>query len=418
MNYPRFRLIGLLSALALPAALFAHLDPTPWRIVDVSSENLITGETAEMAIDGNPETQWHTQWHNARGIDPAQPPHFITIDFTEPHPVSAIRYRSRAHGEGGTAQQYLMALSPDGQTWQKVSEGSFTYRSWINVHAVATLDHPVTARYLRFTVFSLEPNERSREPGLIVGEIDVATPDSPFVPTTLIPVTQSREWCFGGYDWRNRHRNLLAYAAAHHPQLVFLGDSITHRWGAEPCIPTLHVGTSVWNTYYGDRNAIDLGFGWDRLENMLWRLQHGELKDTDPKLIVLMAGTNNLEVNTAEEIALGIVRLCDEIHLQKPKAQILLLAIFPRGCDAPTYEQLQKTNTLISQLDQRDYITFKDIGSAFLDENGQVTPSIMPDLLHPNEEGYRLWAQAIENEVSEALGDSPKKEAATAEPKS
>ncbi len=409
MNYRMFRLVGCLSVWLLPLSLLAQLDPTPWRIVDVSSENLLTGESAEMAIDGNPETQWHTQWHNARGIEPAQPPHFITIDFAEKHPVSAIRYRSRAHGEGGVAEQYSMELSLDGQTWKTVSEGRFTYRSGMSVHATVTLDKPVMARFLRFTVFSLCPSEKSNESGLVVGEIDVATPDSPLVPTTLIPVPQSREWCYGGYDWRNRHRDLLAYAAAHRPQLVFLGDSITHRWGAEPCIPSLHVGTSVWNSYYGDRNALDLGYGWDRLENMLWRLQHGELKEADPKLVVLMAGTNNLEVNNGEEIALGVAGLCDEIHRQKPKARILLLAIFPRGCDAQTQEQLQKANQLIGQLGKRDYITFKDIGSALLDENGQITPSIMPDWLHPNEEGYRRWAQSIENEVSKALGDTPKK---------
>ncbi|MCF7976175.1 MAG: discoidin domain-containing protein [Phycisphaerae bacterium] len=408
MNHRMSHLIRTMSALLLlPAVALAHLDPSSWRIVDVSSDNLVTGEQAEHAIDGNPETQWHTQWHSARDVEAAKPPHFITIDFQASHPVSAIRVRARAHGEGGVPRQYTMELSPDGHTWRTVAEGNMAFRSTLNAHAVVTLAQPVPARFLRFTVVSVQPSDRQREPGLAVSEIDVATVKSPLVPTTLLPVPQSREWNYGGYVWRTRHQDLLTYAAEHRPRLIFLGDSITHRWGAEPCHVTPRTGQSIWTTYYGHRNAISLGYGWDRLENMLWRLQHGELTQTDPRLVVVMAGTNNLEVNTAREIALGVAGLCDEIHAQKPQARILLLAIFPRGSDYQTNTRLHQTNDLISKLGERDYIQFKDIGAVFLDAQGQVIQDLMPDSLHPNEAGYRLWAQAIESEVSLTLDDSP-----------
>ena len=116
---------------------------------------------------------------------------------------------------------------------------------------------------------------------------------------------------------------------------------------------------------------------------MLWRLQHGELEDADPQLVVLMAGTNNLEVNTPEEIADGVAGLCEEIHRQKPQANILLLAIFPRGENRKNPE-LEETNRRLSKLGQRPYVTFKDIGNVFLNQQGELTREVMPDLLHPS----------------------------------
>ena len=386
--------------------VYSSLNPAEWRVVDVSTQNISTGEEASHAIDGNPETQWHTHWHDTRKTEPAQPPHFLTVDLGKSHPVSAIRYRARAHGEGGLPKDYSLELSPDGHGWTLASKGAFAFRSTMSPHGVIALNKPVKARFLRLTITSLQETGRSTEPGLVVGEIDVATPNSPLVATTLLPVPQSRPWNYGGYDWFNRHRAVLAYSAEHKPRLVFLGDSINHQWGGPPTDVTARSGEAIWNRYYSHRNAVSLGYGWDRLENMLWRLRSGELAETDPKLVVLMAGTNNLEVNSPEEIAAGVKGLCDGIHRQKPKSKILLLAIFPRGTNRH-YPELEEANRRIRQLSNRSYILFQDIGPAFLNETGELTRDVMPDLLHPNEEGYRRWAQAIEPIVSRILGDPP-----------
>jgi beta-glucosidase len=273
-------------------------------------------------------------------------------------------------------------------------------------HAVVDLGEPVEARFLRFTVHSLQESKRLSESGLAVSEIDVATPDSPLTPTTLLPVPQSREWNYGGYNWLNRHWDLLAYTEIHRARLVFLGDSINHRWGAPPFDETPGTGQSVWQRYYGHRDALSLGYGWDRVENMLWRLQNGELSNTDPRLVVLMAGTNNFEVNSPSEIVSGVSAICEEIHRQKPDAVILLLAIFPRGASG-TFPELQEANRLLAQLGERKHIEFRDIGSAFLTEEGELTRDVMPDLLHPSKEGYRRWARAIEEDVARILGDAP-----------
>ncbi|MCC7376778.1 MAG: hypothetical protein IT581_19115, partial [Verrucomicrobiales bacterium] len=304
----------------------------------------------------------------------------------------------------GLPAKFRLDLSRDGTNWTAAAEGTFEFRSEWTPHAVIPLVAPVPSRFLRLTVLSLRESRRPTEPGFVMGELDVATPKHPLVPTTLIPVPQSREWNYGGYHWRRRHEAILAYAREHRPRLVFLGDSITHQWGGLPQSDTPKPGESVWNEFYGSRQAMDIGYGWDRVENMLWRVQHGELDEADPRLIVMLAGTNNLEVNTPEEIARGVERLCLEIHRRKPKARILLLGLFPRG-ENRKFPALDETNQRLRTLTRHRYLDFRDIGDVFLDDHGQLTRAIMPDLLHLSAEGYRRWAKAIEPEVSAAMND-------------
>jgi len=160
----------------------------------------------------------------------------------------------------------------------------------------------------------------------------------------------------------------------------------------------------VWDQFYAHRQALNLGYGWDRVENMIWRIADGELDHVDPRLVVVMAGTNNLEVNTPDEIAAGGRHLCSNINHECPNAHILLLGVFPRGQEAFSKELIE-LNKLLEKLNSRSFITFKDIGSVFLNGQGKLTRDIMPDLLHPGEEGYRRWAEAIEPEISKLLGD-------------
>ena len=375
-----------------------------WKLVEASSENVITGEMASMAFDGNPETHWHSRWHDARGETGAQPPHFITIDLQSISTIKRFRVRTRAHGEGGFPKKFHFETSLDGKVWKTAASGEFEFRSRMSPHATVDSTSLTQARFIRLTIDSIHDSPKSREAGLVISEIDIETPFSRLLPTTHIPVPQSREWNYGGYHWKKRHHDLIEYSKTNKADLVFIGDSITHRWGAPPIDETPTTGKAIWDQYYAHRQALNLGYGWDRVENMLWRVQQGELDHVDPQLVVVMAGTNNLEVNTPDEIAAGVRHLCLSINHKCPKAQILLLAVFPRGQEGFSKELIE-LNKLLAKLDSRPFITFKDIGSVFLNDQGKLTRDIMPDLLHPGEEGYRRWAEAIEPEISKILGD-------------
>lgn len=215
----------------------------------------------------------------------------------------------------------------------------------------------------------------------------------PTPPATVIPVTQNRNWA--SYDWEQRHNSRCALVRERKPALIFIGDSITH----------FMEGKEVWRKYYEPLNAVDLGFGWDKTENVLWRLQHGELDGYEPKVAVVMIGTNN-QGNTPADVATGIRAICSEIHQRSPKTKILLLGIFPRG-EKPDdgRKRLEEINKLIAAYDGQDGITFLDIGAKFLNPDGTISKDVMGDYLHPTAKGYEIWAEAMEPALKKLLGE-------------
>jgi lysophospholipase L1-like esterase len=223
---------------------------------------------------------------------------------------------------------------------------------------------------------------------------------APILPSTLVPVTQSRDW--PKYDWEKRHAAICALVRERHPRLVFIGDSITHFWGGEPR-DVSPAAPEVWAKYYGARNALNLGYGWDRTENVIWRLQHGELAGASPKVAVIMIGTNNRDLNAPAEIAAGVKAIIAEINRQSPSTKILLLAVFPRGAKPDAGRK--KTEDLNQLLAKLDGVAFLDIGSQFLNADGTIDREVMGDYLHPTAKGYALWAAAMEPTLRRLLGE-------------
>jgi beta-glucosidase len=184
-------------------------------------------------------------------------------------------------------------------------------------------------------------------------------------------------------------------------ELIFIGDSITQRWEWP------NGGAAVWQTYYAPRNALNLGFGGDRTQNVLWRLQHGNIDGLRPKVAVLMIGTNNARHNTPQQTADGIIAICKILRKQLPSTKILLLAIFPRG-QMP--DELRQKNALASELASKiaddKMIHYLDIGSAFLQPDGSISDKTMFGYIHPTPAGYQLWAEAMEPKLAELLSEN------------
>jgi beta-glucosidase len=216
----------------------------------------------------------------------------------------------------------------------------------------------------------------------------------------LTPAIQTAEWASSW--WLPRHEQKLAdLAAGTQVDLLMLGDSITHGWE--------QAGRDVWEEFYGDRRAFNLGFAGDRTEQVLWRLDHGEVDGIDPKLVVLMIGTNNSghRQDPPAQTASGIRAILDDLQRRLPSARILLLAIFPRGADAD--DELRRLNDAVNQriaaFADGERIHYLDLSSELLSPDGTLSEEVMPDLLHPNERGYRLWAEAMEPTIERLLED-------------
>jgi len=218
--------------------------------------------------------------------------------------------------------------------------------------------------------------------------------------TAIIPVPKLEE---DSYDWYVRHAEILRIKGQIDPEIVMIGDSITHFWGGEPDDPTKH-GENSWPETFGDIPVLNMGFGWDRTQNVLWRLENGEFDGLHPKSIVLNIGTNNLtgtenaRENTPEEICEGIVTICYKLYSMSPESNIIVMGIFPRGesFDDPFRKSISAVNTLLAENFMLiPNVTVLDIGESFLESDGNLSPEIMFDFVHLTPAGYAVWAKAL-----------------------
>ena len=191
-----------------------------------------------------------------------------------------------------------------------------------------------------------------------------------------------------------RHKQFLKIVAKGDADVIFLGDSITQGWEGS--------GKKVWAETFAPMKAVNLGIGGDQTGHVLWRITEGkELEPIKPKLAVIMIGTNNMGAHSAEQIAGGVKAIVMELRKQKPEMKILVLGIFPRSAKSTdkVRDKIKATNEMIAKLADNKMVFYKDIGEKFLTADGTLEKKIMPDLLHLSGEGYKIWADAIKDDV-------------------
>lgn len=213
------------------------------------------------------------------------------------------------------------------------------------------------------------------------------------LPATVMPATRieghkMRNSKRGDW-WCNRmlqKRNQIA-AAKGEIDLVFFGDSITHNWEGAGRRSLAELS----KTY----SILDIGYGGDRTQHLVWRGLNGELDGYKAKCVMLMIGTNNRE--PVEDVAKGVRRVLDVIAEKQPQAKTLLLPIFPRGNGPADARRVanEKANAIIKGYADGEKVIWVDFNAKFLDANGD-TKWIMPDRLHPNAAGYKdVWMPAV-----------------------
>jgi len=218
--------------------------------------------------------------------------------------------------------------------------------------------------------------------------------------TALVPLTQNRDW--KSYDWVVRHNEILALnkPGAIRADVVFIGDSITHFWSGEPKAKRV-AGKDSWEKWIAPHHPINLGYGWDRTENVLWRLRHGEVAGLKPKAFVVLIGTNNLSgFNPPAETAEGVAEVCREIRRQAPQAKVLLLAILPRQAkpDA-TRKRVTDANKLLQAQAAQIADAYLDLTDKLIEADGSISKETMNDYLHPTNKGYEVMGAAIDAQL-------------------
>lgn len=200
--------------------------------------------------------------------------------------------------------------------------------------------------------------------------------------------------------WMARHQGFVA-AAQRGTDVVFLGDSITDRWQG--------AGRAAWHAAFAPLGAVDFGISGDGVGQVLWRVQHGEIAPSAPRVVVLLIGTNDLRLHTPAEVAAGVGAITDAIHAQSPETKILLSGLLPRGdsAESPYRPAIAAVNQLLAAQDDGVAVHFVDPGSAFVNPDGSLRRDLLPDTLHPGPEGYRVLAGALSPDLHALLAPAP-----------
>lgn len=218
--------------------------------------------------------------------------------------------------------------------------------------------------------------------------------------------------------WRARHGAKLQELARAQPALIFLGDSIIQDWEKTGPADWQNF-VPGWQRFYGDRNAVNLGFIGDTTANLLWRIRNGEVAGIAPKVAVLLIGANNLgRVHwSASDTVAGIDVIIDELRRRLPETRILLLGVLPSERSAWVSETTQDINNrLAARYKSRQSVTYLDLTGIFM-RNGSLNRALFldPQLhppdppLHPSAQGQMLMSQTMEPMLTAMLRDAPHK---------
>lgn len=204
------------------------------------------------------------------------------------------------------------------------------------------------------------------------------------------------------------HAQLVEKARKGGIDVYFLGDSIVRRWGcSDPQYADL---LKNWTANFYGWNAGNFGWGADRIENILWRVENGELDGVNPKVIVLLAGTNNVGPNPAAsvvtDVTKGIQALLRVCRAKAPRAAILLTAVFPRNDNMAAMPVIDRINANLARLADGRRVRFLNVNDRLADKDGKLFDGMMNagDKLHPTVAGYQVWADGLKPLLTDLLG--------------
>lgn len=203
------------------------------------------------------------------------------------------------------------------------------------------------------------------------------------------------------------HAQLLEKARAGGIDVYFIGDSITRRWGATDYPDLL----ANWRQNFFGWNAGNFGWGADGTQHILWRLEHGELDEVNPKVIVIQAGTNNIGAQPGgagkvAEITRGLTAILDICRQKAPRATVILTALFPRNDNMAVMPDIDQVNANLARLADGRNVRYLSVNDTLADKDGRLFAGMMNerDKLHPTLQGYQVWADGLKPILTNLLG--------------
>jgi len=198
-------------------------------------------------------------------------------------------------------------------------------------------------------------------------------------------------------QWLSEHERQLRAPRRAEAKVVFLGDSITAGWRSAP----------AYRASFSKYTPLNLGVAGDHTQNVLWRIQQGALEGLSPQVVVVMIGVNNLGGGFTPSATVGGVRaVVTAVQERLPRSRILLLGILParHSPSEGLRSKIAEANRLLGAIGWSSLTSFRDVGSVFLDPEGNIQKTVMRDFLHPTAEGYQLLSDSVEPLLDQLLG--------------
>ena len=380
-----------------------------WNIengeLDGQSPKVVVVEIGTNNIDEKNYPTRHTAAQLAGGIDSIVK--LVRIKLPDAKIVVLRCFPGCYGGPNPTSHRMILERASD-QT-SKLADGKHVFYCDVNhvfLNMDGSINHDMMPDWLHPSPAGAKAWAQAMEPLLseLMGDQSLDT-SRPF-NTAIVPVSKLEE---DSYNWWNRHAAVLRIKDSIDPEIVLIGNSITHFWGGEPALqyadgkPRVPNGPKSWDSLFAKHQVLNLGFGWDRTQNVLWRLDHGELDGLHPRLVVIDIGTNNTSqtnnarMNTAAEIVEGIRAVCLRVRSKIPSAKIVLMSVFPRE-QLPGHPRrllINEINKLLESFATGNQITLVNIGPKLLFADGVYLPGMTSDFCHPTDKGYQVWANAI-----------------------
>lgn len=316
-------------------------------------------------------------------------------------------------GPNPTSHRFILEHASD--IVSHLADGKHIFYCDINhifINMDGAINHNMLGDWLHPTPAGAKAWAQAMEPLLSKLMDDKSRDTEVSVNTAIVSVPKLEN---DSYDWWARHAEVLRIKDSINPEIVLIGNSITHNWGGEPKFkyadgtPRIFNGSKSWDSLFHNYRVLNLGFGWDRTQNVLWRLDHGELDALHPRTVIINIGTNNTSqtqnarMNTAPEIVEGIAAICKRLRSKVPEAKIILMAVFPREHSPDNSRRIliNDINKRLEAFATEHKITFVDLGPKMLASDGTLSREIASDFCHPTEKGYQIWADSIRSLISE-----------------
>jgi lysophospholipase L1-like esterase len=230
---------------------------------------------------------------------------------------------------------------------------------------------------------------------LLVGDGTPRAQDKPAQPASQFQIPATDDGLPGAgpirrYDWfrklwSERRARWAARVEKDRNAVVFLGDSITQGWGED------------FSAWFPGLKIANRGISGDTSRGVLIRLKEDVLA-LEPKAVVLLIGTNDLEEQAdPETIAANLKLILAALKEHDSKMPIVLCQVFPSSeSKKRPSSKIKKVNQLCADAVKGNaQVTLVETWPLFADAQGDAVPAEFPDLLHPNQAGYAKWAGGL-----------------------